>query len=166
MILAGIGIIGSREIPEAITGIQVTIKEEGDNVIVSLSGNLNIEGLSIFNESATLAGPGSINPEFPELLMVGGSGNFTIYSAFVAPSLSFGPGSFTPSEAHTGDVIGIFPLSSFLYLPLGYTSGTFLSSTITFFDKTLAVLGVIPGMYTYALRSGSDVTDSVTLIIG
>jgi hypothetical protein len=52
-----------------------------------------------------------------------------------------------------------------LVVPEGYVSGSQLSDTDTYFDETIAQLGLAPGIYNYTWGSGAT-ADSLTINIG
>jgi hypothetical protein len=52
-----------------------------------------------------------------------------------------------------------------LFVPAGYTSGSFISGTDTFNGTTLAGLGLTDGTYTYDFGTGPN-ADSVVVNIG
>ena len=66
----------------------------------------------------------------------------------------------------TGDTVGIaaLPLNGLLFVPTGYLSGSALSDTSTYADKTLSTLGVTLGTYEWAWGTGAD--QNFTLVIG
>jgi hypothetical protein len=143
------------------SGLIVTISEVGSDVIMSGSGSLNVTGLI----EGSVQSNGGIN---------GTSGTWVIGSstAFfgrkfygnivnVYPN-SFGSG-YTAPTSYSGDKFGvqIGSISRDIILPLGYTSGSPLSGTATFANKTISNMGLTSGTYTYSWGS-----DSITLQIG
>jgi hypothetical protein len=52
-----------------------------------------------------------------------------------------------------------------LIVPVGYTTGTAISSTQTFSGATFSSLGLTPGTYTYTWGSGAN-ADSINVVVG
>jgi hypothetical protein len=83
-------------------------------------------------------------------------------NAFSIYPTSFGSG-YTAPTSFTGDAFGIQngSLGKDIIVPIGYTSGSPLSGTATFANKTISGMGLTPGTYLYSWGS-----DSITLQIG
>jgi hypothetical protein len=142
------------------SGLIVTISQVGSNVIMSGSGSLNVTGL--IEGSVQTAGGingtlgywviGQSNPFFARKFF---GNNLNVYPE------SFGSG-YTAPTSYSGDTFGIQngSLGKDIVLPLGYTSGSPLSGTSTFANKTISSMGLTPGTYLYDWGS-----DSITLEI-
>jgi hypothetical protein len=78
---------------------------------------------------------------------------------------TFGSGFTTFATAGTGDAFGVLGLEQQIFTPVGYTSGSALTTTETYTNQTLTSLGITPGTYTWTWGSGAD-ADSFTLQIG
>jgi hypothetical protein len=77
----------------------------------------------------------------------------------------FGPGdSPLPATTGSGNLVGVYGGEG-LIVPEGYVSGSQLSDTDTYFDETIAQLGLAPGIYNYTWGSGPT-ADSLTINIG
>ena len=143
------------------SGLIVTISEVGSDVIMSGSGSLNLTGLV---EGSVQAGWG-INGTLGTWA-IGPSSSFfgRKYqgNAFSTYPTSFGSG-YTSPTSFTGDAFGIQngSLGKDIIVPIGYTSGSPLSGTVTFANKTISSMGLTPGIYLYNWGS-----DSITLQIG
>jgi len=141
-------------------GLIVTISEVGSDVIMSGSGSLNLTGLV---EGSVQAGWG-INGTLGTWA-IGPSSSFfgRKYqgNAFNTYPTSFGSG-YTAPTSFTGDAFGIQngSLGKDIIVPIGYTSGSPLSGTVTFANKTITSMGLTPGTYTYSWGS-----DSIRLVI-
>jgi hypothetical protein len=83
-------------------------------------------------------------------------------NAFSIYPTSFGSG-YTAPTSFTGDAFGIQngSLGKDIIVPIGYTSGSPLSGTATFANKTISSMGLTPGTYLYDWGS-----DSIRLQIG
>jgi hypothetical protein len=143
------------------SGLIVTISEVGSDVIMSGSGSLNLTGLI---EGSVQAGWG-INGTLGTWA-IGPSSSFfgRKYqgNAFNTYPASFGSG-YTAPTSFTGDAFGIQngSLGKDIIVPIGYTSGSPLSGTVTFANKTISGMGLTPGTYLYSWGS-----DSIRLQIG
>jgi hypothetical protein len=127
---------------------------------MSGSGSLNVTGL--IEGSVQTAGGingtlgywviGQSNPFFARKFF---GNNLNVYPE------SFGSG-YTAPTSYSGDTFGIQngSLGKDIVLPLGYTSGSPLSGTATFANKTISSMGLTPGTYLYDWGS-----DSITLEI-
>jgi hypothetical protein len=146
--------------PTPTSGLIVTISEVGSDVIMSGSGSLNLTGLI---EGSVQSGWG-INGTLGTWV-IGPSSSFfgRKYqgNAFSSYPNSFGSG-YTAPTSFTGDAFGIQngSLGKDIIVPIGYTSGSPLSGTATFANKTISSMGLTPGTYLYDWGS-----DSITLLI-
>jgi hypothetical protein len=150
------------------SGFSVTIVESGGNVVMSASGSLNINGLTLVNPSAGPFGGGGIGIASAEFLMVRTSGlNGAQYSGFTTTPSNFGTGGGASSTSSSGNTFGVLetvPGTKSLIVPIGYTTGTAISSTQTFSGATFSSLGLTPGTYTYTWGSGAN-ADSIVMTI-
>lgn len=146
------------------SAVVVTIKQVGQDVVVSGSGTIDLDGL--------IAGvDGGINGHMWPLrggLIIGRvissttMNNVTAYRGAIGPAV-FGGGSYSLVDLHLGDTFGVinaFPTTEpgIIFVPPGYASGAFLSGSATYLNNTLASIGVTPGSYVYSWgdRSGFD----------
>jgi hypothetical protein len=145
----------------------MTLLEVGGDVVLSGAGTMNLTSLTnvqpLFRGSSVvpqvsqfgcgLAGPGPFNSR----LYTG--------STFNSPA-NFGTGGQTLGDSGTGDFFGVaFAVSTNqLFVPSGYTSGSFISGTTTFNSTTLATLGATPGTYTWSWGSGGSASSIVMTI--
>jgi hypothetical protein len=142
----------------------VNLEQVGNNVVATGSGSIDTLGLSGPNlgiESTFL------QPVFGSIF-TGPPANSvldTVYSGFTGP-LFFGDGTGSPSpDSGSGDIVGLSGSDGQLSVPSGYVSGSPLSSTSTYLNTTLAVLGATPGAYLWTWGFGGDV-DTFTLNVG
>jgi hypothetical protein len=123
------------------------IEEVGANVVMTGSGSLNTSGMNL-TASSTASGYlyGSNG-----VLRVG-SGNIGIYNGLTVWSGKdhFGSGTAYAASSNTGSAFGFNGLG-LVYLPSGYQSGSALSGTSTFNNKTLASMALNPGSYTFTV---------------
>lgn len=142
---------------------KVTIKQQGNNVVATESGAIDLAGLGYLFEDQT--SPGML----PVTGFLGSNAtDVDDYLGFMGPT-SFGSGGLSVWSSASGDDIGIganegpnFP--SVLFVPHGYSSGTVLSGSLTWNNASFASLGVTRGTYTWTWGTGAE--QSFTLIIG
>jgi len=148
--------------------VNMTLLEVGGDVVLSGEGTMNLTSLtnlqpffrgisivpSVSQFGCGLAGPGPFNSR----LYTG--------ATFSSPA-NFGTGNQTLGDSGTGDFFGVaFAASSNqLFVPSGYTSGSFISGTTTFNSTTLATLGATPGTYTWSWGSGATLS-SIIMTVG
>lgn len=148
--------------PPAQAGYIVTLAQEGSNVVASGSGTIDLAGLIFVgsgsgDEAGISGGLG---------IVVVGPVNFQPsdgYGGFSGPT-SFGILGLITASSGSGDRIGIDQDSGELFVPMGYVSGSTLSSSATWDNKTFTSLGVTPGTYIWNWGSGAT-ADSFTLNI-
>jgi hypothetical protein len=156
--------------PSGVEGqvVNMTLLEVGGDVVLSGAGTMNLTSLTnvqpLFRDSnivpsvsqfgCGLAGPGPFNSR----LYTG--------STFNSPA-NFGTGGQTLGSSGTGNFFGVtFAVSNNqLFVPSGYTSGSFISGTTTFNSTTLATLGATPGTYTWSWGAGVT-SSSIILQVG
>jgi len=138
--------------------ILVTATETGGNVVFSGAGTFNLTALTIAGSNNTLSG---INAS-ASLISMNSLFGTDLYSGFTGPS-SFGTGSpFTGSTTASGS--GFYKSLNQIAVPMGYSSGAFISSSMTFNGQTFTTLGLTPGTYVWNWGAGAN-ADSYTLQI-
>ena len=134
--------------------ITVNVGQSGANVVATLSGSLNLTGLTVLPTPFGLTR--AIAPS-RGYIGVGTSPLTTGYQGLSGAGV-FGPGTgFTLSNADAGDGFGldtIFGLNV-LFLPTTYLSGAALSGSSTFYNATIAGLGLTIGSYVFLSSSDS-----------
>jgi hypothetical protein len=136
------------------------------NVVASGSGTLDTTDLT-YSASDTTLGPSGVNASAGILLMGPNPTNPSdLYKGISGPT-SFGSGSAVSSSFGSGDLLGEDTLVGvgYLFVPEGYSSGSSLSTTMTFSGQTLAGLGLTTGIYTFTWGNGND-ADSLVVDIG
>jgi hypothetical protein len=154
MLAATVAISGISATTAANAAIVITVTEVGTDVRADGSGTADTTGATMYGStsgSATIRGSLGI-------LRVG-TGSYNIFAA-TGPS-AFGSGSTVKGSAVLGSVIGVDGVTQTIMLSTGYISNSFISSTATFANQTLASLGLTPGSYVYSLPN-----DTVTVNIG
>jgi hypothetical protein len=131
----------------------VTFEQVGTIVDATGSGEFDIAGLTqttVVNFDPLIWPSAGRN-------VLGGSASADVY-ALLIPPISFGGGGNEFASASSGPLAGIYRVvsSSFLVVPVGYTSGTLLSESDTFAGATFASLGLTPGTYTWTWGNEID----------
>ena len=158
-ILAAVCLFG----PQVQANFIATIQDSGTNLVVTGSGSIDLTGLSV-------ASSGGARPVIEPSTGRLGIGSLNLdpvffYAGFIGPA-SFGSGGLRfPADSGSGDKVGIDNEIGFLFVPFGYTSGAFLSSTSTFNNTSLSSLGIIPGIYTWTWGTGTN-ADSFNIYAG
>jgi hypothetical protein len=153
------------------SGFSVTIVESGGDVVMSASGSLNINDLTLVNPSAGPFGNGGIGVSTATFLLGANGLSGAQYSGFTTAPSNFGPGG--PGGTQTSASGNIFGVVKFdgptgtpsLIVPTGYTTGTVISGSQTFSGQTFSSLGLTPGTYTYTWGSGAN-ADSINVVVG
>lgn len=141
----------------------VTISQVGLNVVWSGSGSFNFTDL-------TSSTPGNISPGFAAnqaIWAMGPTGNYDAYSgASITYPTTMGGGGIAAPPSGSGDVVGVLPGGSgrVILVPTGYTSGSSLSSSVTYANTTISGLGLTTGTYTWAWGSGANASSLVMTI--
>lgn len=136
----------------------VTIINMGDDLFVSGSGNLNITSLSSLGVSS-LANP-FMNTDRGLRL---GSPAAALILQGATPLGSFAAASTVlTASSGSGDLFGL--VNGEVDVPENYVSGNPLNGSATFFGRSIASLGLIPGTYVSTWGSGGS-ADSFTLVI-
>jgi hypothetical protein len=150
------------------TGFTVTIVESGANVVMSASGSLNINDLTLTSSATGPLGGNGIGPNTATWI-IGSTGQyFDEYTGFASTPSNFGSGGGAGPSSTTGDVIGVIfnggpPYT--LIVPAGYTTGTQITSTQTFGSQSFSSMGLVEGTYTYTWGTGPN-ADSINVVVG
>jgi hypothetical protein len=145
-------------------GYTVTLVQQGNNVVASGSGPIDLTGLSFvstfFNSAFIIPNLGLIytGPEFPHHPFV------DTYTGITGPT-SFGSGGESDPSSGSGDLVGIengVHILRAVFVPHGYVSGTALSDTSTYDNATIASLGVTPGTYEWTWGGGANQNFTLT----
>ena len=144
----------------------LTITQVGSDVVWSGSGSLNLTAL-------TIGATGGITPGFnaaSAIWAVGPTGNFDSYNGVLITfpvNMVGGSGGGITAPIGSGDIVGVLPgaPSRQIIVPTGYTSGSALSSSVTYPGTTISGLGLSGGTYTWAWGSGGNAS-SIVMVIG
>jgi hypothetical protein len=142
----------------------MTISEVGSNVVISASGSINLNGLTLVSSNAGPLGGAGLGVSSATYI-IGNNGYFDEYSGFTSNPTSFGSGGGGSASSSSGDIFGVIFQGAppyMLTVPAGYISGTQISSTMTFNNSSFSSLGLTTGTYTYTWGSGN----SLSVVIG
>jgi hypothetical protein len=145
-------------------GYLVTLEQQGNTVVASGSGTLNLASLT--HAAMTITDLAGIFPYNGSIITGPASGaNVDFYTGFTGPA-SFGAGFGGSANSGSGDDVGIARLPGvvWLFVPSGYVSGNSVSDSATYDNQTFANLGATPGTYVWSWGSGAD-ADTFTLDI-
>ena len=148
-------------------GYELTIYQDGPDVVWSGTGRLNTTGLIAngtqnltagFQSSQAIWAVGQTTPPGPTL---------DIYSGVTTYPNSFGSPGGIGTPLGNGDTVGILPngINRNLLVPTGYSSNASLNGYTRYANTTIAGLGLTPGTYLYSWGSGGT-AGSITLTIG
>jgi hypothetical protein len=129
----------------------MTISEVGSNVVISASGSINLNGLTLVSSNAGPLGGAGLGVS-SATYFIGSNGYFDEYSGFTSNPTSFGSGGGGSASSSSGDIFGVIFQGAppyMLTVPAGYISGTQISSTMTFNNSSFSSLGLTTGTYTY-----------------
>lgn len=142
----------------ASAAVTITIQQSGTNVVTNLSGSLNLTGASSLGTASLVSG---INSGLAVYTAVQGNGED--FQVGLTGPADFGSpiSALSTTSNFAGDVFRIFGDFGRVTVPLNYTSGSALSATSTYFNTTLASLGLQVGSYVYISPS-----DTITVNVG
>lgn len=141
----------------------VYLYQSGNDVIAQGQGSVNTAALTFAIQATTSPLSWSGNG----LLYFGGTpgGSFDVFSGVTGPT-SYGTRlGAVAATSSTGPFLGVIGLQSRIAVPIGYVSGTHMTSTSTWTGTTLATLLATPGTYTWTWGAGAT-ADSLTLFVG
>lgn len=143
----------------------VKLKQQGNNVIATGGGSIDLTGLTYqnsFSDSGASLWPsdGFIN--------LGSPSSDNLYFGLTGPT-NFGNGDNTGASTASGDFSAVMGNPLYwgvpgLYVPYGYTSDTALSGSATWDHATFASLGVTPGTYVWTWGSGADQSFTLDIV--
>jgi hypothetical protein len=149
-LLIGCGLSASR----ARAGYIVTLAQQGNGVVATGTGPIDLTGLTFF---ATVSTPVEMQPN-GAIIITGApltNGFEDLYGGFITGPTNFGSGTNTTADSGMGDLVGI-STSAFVFVPAGYVSGSPLSDSATYNNATFASLGVTPGTYEWTWGTGPN----------
>lgn len=134
----------------------MTIQQEGSNVVASGSGTISFSGLSFTYYPTTLHA--QINPLFGIIGTGSTSGSTSYQYTGISGPASFGNGGYTYASSATGDAVAVVGLDDYLLLPVYNGGGTTVAftGTATFDGQSLSSLGITPGTYTWTWDHGAN----------
>lgn len=140
--------------------LTINIQQVGLDVVATSSGSLNLGGLGL----VTANGSTSSAFLFPSggYISMGTPGASSVYNGFTTAG-SLGSGGFTVASSTSGDLTAPDKADGYLFLPHGYVSGTALSGTTSWNNKSFVDLGLTAGSsLTFSWASDSITVNVVT----
>ena len=133
-------------------GFTMLAEEKDGDVIFSGEGALDLSTLTFLSSNVFPAS--TIEPRIAGIFSSHGA--FDIYGEISGPS-NFGNGGKPFGQSDSGgDVVGLDGSTQRLFVPAGYVSGSFLTSSSTYNGSTFESLGVVLGEYTWTWGSGAN----------
>ena len=154
--------------PPSSAGVVVYVTEAGSNIIMTASGSLNIDALTLVSANVGPAMGGGIGPGTATFISGATGQNFDEYSGFSSVPSNFGTGGGIGASSASGDVFGVIYNGApphHLIVPTDYLSGDSISSTQTINSQSFSSLGLVEGTYTYTWGSGAS-ADSIDVVVG
>ena len=166
-----IGLAWLLSVRPAQAGYIVTLQQVGPNVVATGSGAIDLTGLTVsqsFSQNPGIKPYGHLGAG-PASIATGptSSSVHPYFGAITGPRIFGSSANFTLASSGSGDMVGItagLAFQTFLSVPTGYHSGSFLSDSATYSGQSFATLGVTPG--TYVWKWGSGANQNFTLQIG
>jgi hypothetical protein len=144
-------------------GFTMTLEQVGSNVVANGSGAINLTGLT--GTGNIDGGSSGVRASIGFIGIHPVGGLLPSYTGFTGPT-SFGSSGFLfLADVSSGNSVAISGLMEILVVPVGYVSGNPLTNSMTFFNLTLADLGVTPGTYVWTWGTGLE-NQNFTLQIG
>lgn len=143
----------------------MTFSEVGSDVVMTASGTIDLDGLTLVDSNRGPFMGGGVGPSSATFIMGANGGYAKTYSGFTTTPSNFGSGGGMGPTSTSGDIFGMVYDSTPPYLlvvPTGYTSGANISSTQTFNNQSFSSLGLVAGTYTYTWGSGK----SLDVVVG
>jgi hypothetical protein len=130
--------------------ITISIQQVGANVVASGAGEIDLTGLTFLGTSKNTPG---IVPSQGYVVMGTTPGPLQndLYTGITGPS-SFGGATGSIPTSGSGDATLLD--GNFIGLPVGYVSGTSITSTDTYSNTTISAMSLTPGTYTYTWGTG------------
>ena len=167
LVLLAVGML--RPVEASADDLSVAFREIAGDVTATTDGSLDLFGLVLsraapFNPSGVAPGSGffQVGSEMP----IASSLYFTPVDGNGSGPLSFGIAeTITNATSGTGDVFGVttMPTAFGIYVPLGYVSGTSITSESLYTGKSFADLGITPGSYSWVLGENTVTLDVVSV---
>ena len=153
--------------PASATPYVLNLVQQGSNVVATGSGEFDLSGLTYYGAGPNSSG-GLVIPWDANIFTSG-----SIYwAAYIGPVMPYGftgptsigssNGAYTPQGS--GDYVGINVEAGLLAVPIGYVSGTALSSSATWDNASFFSLGVKPGTYVWSWGSAADQSFTLDIV--
>ena len=139
--LATASVLHSKPADAAVT---INITQVGADVVAVANGSLILADLTYYTqfELSPSMQPGSSS------IFLGQKAFVDAYVVVQGPAAFGTGGTFISPTSSSGPIFGI---NNKLFVPAGYVSGSQITATDIFANKTLAALGLVPGQFTFTV---------------
>ena len=135
------------------SSVIINFVETGGGVTMTLSGSLNLTGATSWTGGNLQ--PANVTPLNASLLV---AGNTQLFFGLTGSDNNFGPGPQALPATFSGSQFALLATLGAFGVPLTYTSGDLLSSTMIFDATDFATLGMVVGTYVWSIPSGDTIT--------
>lgn len=164
--------------------LSIEVLQIGNDVVVTSAGSVDTTDLEFISVYGLY--PGGLRPASSPVINAGLLAGFSDFPSrevdlYFNPNFepSIGPASFgfessfSNADTGLGDVHGFLAnqadpeigVASHIVVPQGYVSGDFLSSQMTFVDRSLHELGLTEGIYNWSFQ-GNEITLVIVVALG
>ena len=167
-ILGGTYSGGGTSSPGPTASYLITLTEVGSNVVMSGSGTLNIDDLTLVAGATGPMGGVGLGVNSATFVLGANGGYYDQYSGILTHPGNFGTGSGLAASSSAGDIVGVIYNMApphLLIVPAGYTSGSYLTGSQTFNSQTFNSLGLVAGTYSYTWGTGSN-AEILSVVVG
>jgi len=140
----------------------INVNQQGNDVVATGSGSINLTGLTLqYTDNIQYPLAAYLQANDPGVILGSGTGDH--YNYISNSPYNFGPGTGGTvfASAYSGNLFG-FDYGQ-VVVPSGYISGSPLSGTATFGNKTFADIGITPDTYTWTLTNNDSVTLNINV---
>jgi len=154
----------ASSIHDARSAIIARMEENGDGVVASYSGSIDLGGLQLYSTNPVPSlGYQNVQADYGRF-GIGESTSFLRYRGLLGPQAIGSDSLPFRSTSVTGAFTGVWGTMGHIWVPVGYISGSPISGTSSWSGQTLASMGLSVGEYTWTWGSGTS-SDKFTLSV-
>lgn len=139
--------------------LNFTVQQVGIDVVTTVNGFVVTAALTNFGASQWAGGMWLSNTNGSILIngpATSSSNNVNVYRGGIVGGQRFGAGALISASSGSGNFVGITSnTNSSLLLPFGYVSGSPITSSSIYTNKTISGLGLTLGTYNWSWGSGA-----------